>query len=201
MITFGDASSSQIIAKGTMRINNSFILKDVALVSKLRYNLISVSHLTNDDFEVSFKRNACKILDSSGSLVCGISRFRRIFCADFVESSVDSLRCFVSSESRDISFWHKILGHIGFDHLTRVSGHDLICGLLKLKMVKELVCACRHSKMVATSHPSVTVTMTDAPGQLLHMETIDLAKVQSASGKWYVFVVVDDFSRIFWCFS
>lgn len=31
-ITFGDASSGRVIAKGTVRINASFILKDVALV-------------------------------------------------------------------------------------------------------------------------------------------------------------------------
>ena len=136
-----------------------------------------------------------------GSLVCGISRYGRIFRAEFSESSGDPLRCLVASESRDLSFWHRRLGHIGFDHLTRVSGHDLIRGLPKLKMVKDLVCTpCRHGKMVAASHPPVTVTMTDAPGQLLHMDTVGPARVQSAGGKWYVLVVVDDFSRYSWVF-
>ena len=115
-ITFGDASSGRVIAKGTVRINASFILKDVALVSKLQYNLLSVSQLTDDGFEVSFKKNACKILDSSASLVCGISRYGRIFRAVFAESSGDPLRCLVASESRCI-------GHSNCDRRMRSGNH------------------------------------------------------------------------------
>ncbi len=40
----------------------------------------------------------------------------------------------------------------------------------------------------------------DAPGQLLHMDTVGPATVQSVGGKWYVLVIVDDFSRYSWVF-
>ena len=46
LITFGDASTGTVTAKGTVRVNNKFMLKDVALVSKLKYNLLSVSQLS-----------------------------------------------------------------------------------------------------------------------------------------------------------
>lgn len=42
--------------------------------------------------------------------------------------------------------------------------------------------------------------MTDAPCQLLHMDTVSPARVQSARGKWYVLVIVDDYSRYSWVF-
>ncbi|WVZ58063.1 LOW QUALITY PROTEIN: hypothetical protein U9M48_008374 [Paspalum notatum var. saurae] len=42
--------------------------------------------------------------------------------------------------------------------------------------------------------------MTSYPGELLHMDTIGPARVASVSGKWYVLVVVDDFSRFSWVF-
>ncbi len=42
--------------------------------------------------------------------------------------------------------------------------------------------------------------MTDAPGQLLHMDTVGPARVQFIGGKWYVLVIVDDFSRYSWVF-
>jgi hypothetical protein len=42
--------------------------------------------------------------------------------------------------------------------------------------------------------------MTKGPGELLHMETVGLARVRSKGGKWYVLVIVDDFSRYSWVF-
>lgn len=65
----------------------------------------------------------------------------------------------------------------------------------------DFVCSpCRHGKMVSASHPPLTLVMTDAPGQLLHMDTVGSARVQSAGGKWYVLVIVDDYSRYSWVF-
>jgi hypothetical protein len=42
--------------------------------------------------------------------------------------------------------------------------------------------------------------MTERPCELLHMDLIGPARVRSADGKWYVLVVVDDYSRCVWVF-
>jgi transposase InsO family protein len=63
------------------------------------------------------------------------------------------------------------------------------------------VCApCRHGKMITTSHSLVNTVMTERPGQLLHMDTIGPSRVCSMGGKWYVLVIVDDYSRYSWGF-
>jgi transposase InsO family protein len=46
----------------------------------------------------------------------------------------------------------------------------------------------------------VTKVMTTHPGELLHMDTVGPARVFSFGGKWYVLVVVDDFSHYSWVF-
>jgi hypothetical protein len=80
--------------------------------------------------------------------------------------------------------------------VSRLSGLDLIRGLPKLKFEKDLVCAsCRHGKMVATPHPPLTNVMTERLTELLHMDLVGPARVRSVGGKWYVLVVVDDYSR------
>jgi hypothetical protein len=90
------------------------------------------------------------------------------------------------------------LGH--FDLLARLSSLDLIRGLPKLRFEKDLVChPCRHGKMVAASHPLVTQVMTKGPSELLHMNTVGPARVQSEGGKWYVLVIVDDFLATLGC--
>ncbi|WVZ58847.1 hypothetical protein U9M48_009073, partial [Paspalum notatum var. saurae] len=52
---------------------------------------------------------------------------------------------------------------------------------------------CRFSR-------SCVSVMTSYLGELLHMDTVGPARVASVSGKWYVLVVVDDFSRFSWVF-
>jgi hypothetical protein len=52
--------------------------------------------------------------------------------------------------------------------------------------------------MVAASHSPITKVMTSHPSELLHMDTVGLARVCSFGGKWYVLVVVNDFSRNYW---
>jgi hypothetical protein len=70
-----------------------------------------------------------------------------------------------------------------------------------LRLEKGLVCApCRHANMVASSHPPLTDVMTERPCELLHMDLVGPARVRSAGGKWYVLVVVDDYSRYAWVF-
>jgi transposase InsO family protein len=70
-----------------------------------------------------------------------------------------------------------------------------------LKFESDLVCApCRHGKMIAAFHSSVNTMMTECPEQLLHMDTVGPSWVRSMGGKWYVFVIVDDYSRYSWVF-
>jgi hypothetical protein len=116
----------------------------------------------------------------------------QVFRADFSQSSGVE-RCFLASSSSEQWKWHRKLGHLSFDLLSRLSKLNLIQGLPQLRLEKELVCApCRHAKMVASSHPPLTAVMTERPCELLHKDLVGPSRVRSAGGKWYVLVVVDD---------
>jgi hypothetical protein len=92
--------------------------------------------------------------------------------------------------------WYRRFGHLSFDLLHRLSGLGLLRGLPVLKFESDLVCApCHHGRMIAASHSPVNTVMTEHPGQLLHMDTIGPCRVHSMGGKWYVLVVVDDYSQ------
>jgi hypothetical protein len=68
-----------------------------------------------------------------------------------------------------------------------------------LKFESNLVCAlCCHGKMIAASHFPVNTMMTEQPRQLLHMDTVGPSQVCSMGGKWYVLVIIDDYSRYPW---
>jgi transposase InsO family protein len=70
-----------------------------------------------------------------------------------------------------------------------------------LKFESDLVCApCHHGKMIAASHSLVNTMMTEHPRQLLHMDTVGPSRARSKGGKWYVLVIVDDYSCYSWVF-
>jgi transposase InsO family protein len=65
-----------------------------------------------------------------------------------------------------------------------------------LKFKSDLVCApYHHGKMIAASHSPINIVMTKHPGQLLYMDIVGPSQVRSMGGKWYVLVIVDDYSR------
>ena len=123
-----------------------------------------------------------------------------VFRADFSRSFGPS-RCLVAGSSLELWKWHRRMGHMSFELLSRLSHMDLIRGLPKLKYEKDLVCAsCRHEKMIASSHPLLNKMMTERPAGLLHMDIVGPARVHSVGGKLYILVIVDDFSRYYWVF-
>jgi hypothetical protein len=70
-----------------------------------------------------------------------------------------------------------------------------------LKFESDLVCApCRHSKIITASHSSVNNVRTEHPGQLLHMDTVGPSWVRSMGDRWYVLIILDDYSRYSWLF-
>ncbi|WVZ51534.1 hypothetical protein U9M48_002671 [Paspalum notatum var. saurae] len=186
-ITFGDNGQGKVLGVGSVSLSAKLSLREVVFVQNLGFNLVSVSQLLDEGFEVHFKKGACRVLDVRRPLV------------DLTSVSGPA-HCLVASLSADIWKWHRRLGHLSFDLLVRLSLMGLIRGLPK-HTEKDLVChPCRHGKMVAASHTPVSQVMTSYPGELLHMDIVGPAWVASVSGKWYVLVVVDDFSRFSWVF-
>jgi hypothetical protein len=53
-VTFGDDKKGKVLGTGVVKLNDQFTLNDVALVDRLRYNLLSVSQLVDADLHVLF---------------------------------------------------------------------------------------------------------------------------------------------------
>jgi hypothetical protein len=100
-VTFCDDKKGKVLGTGIIKVNNHFTLKDVTLVDKLRYNLMSVSQLIDVDLDVLFCKFCSKVLNSRSDLVCGISRIGNVFQVDF--SFVQySMKCLISQSSSEL---------------------------------------------------------------------------------------------------
>jgi hypothetical protein len=94
-VTFGDDKKGKVLETGVIKVNDYFTLNDVALVDRLRYNLLSVSQLCDVDLSVLFRKSDSHVLDSSDKRVYGISHIGNVFQVDF-SSARSSLRCLIS---------------------------------------------------------------------------------------------------------
>jgi hypothetical protein len=94
-VTYGDDKKGKVLGTGVIKVNDHFTLNDVALVDRLRYNLLSISHPVDADLSVLFCKFDSHVLDLSGGIVHGVSHIRNIFQANF-SFAESSLRCLIS---------------------------------------------------------------------------------------------------------
>jgi hypothetical protein len=90
-----------VLSVGMVKVSESVTLRHVSLVKSLGYNLISVSQLLDEGFEVRFKMDCSRVLDSRGDLVCTIVPEGPIFRADFSQC-IGFPRCLVSGVSAEL---------------------------------------------------------------------------------------------------
>jgi hypothetical protein len=124
-MTFRDDKKGNVLGTSIIKVNDHFTLNDVALMDKLRYNLLSVSQLIDANLDVLFRKSGSRVLDSSDNLVCGISCIGKVFQTDF--SFVQSfVKCLISQYSSELWKWHRRLCHLRFNLLCRLSDLDLL---------------------------------------------------------------------------
>ncbi|KAL8095322.1 hypothetical protein AgCh_036693 [Apium graveolens] len=195
LVTLGDSNTVRIIGKGTIG-NDRFAISNVRLVDGLKYNLISVSQLTDAGHKVKFDKDVCYIGTKSNEFALVAKRKGNIFVLDFDEQQEEI--CLATVQDQQY-LWHRRLGHVHMDLLRKISSHDLVRGLPKLKYKKIEPCsACQLGKQVKTSFTSKNKVSTSVPLQLLHLDLFGPERYVSLGGKNYAFVIVDDYSRFTW---
>jgi hypothetical protein len=114
-----------VLSEGQIKVSDKITLKRVALVQSLGYNLLSVSQLLDEGFEVLFRPGGSRILDSRGDLVCMVVPEGQVFRVDFSQPSGVE-RCFLAGSLSELWKWHWKLGHLSFDLLSRLSKLNLV---------------------------------------------------------------------------
>jgi hypothetical protein len=60
-VTFGDDKKCKVLGNGVIKVNDHFTLNDIALVDKLKYNLLSVSQFVDADLVVLFHKSGSRV--------------------------------------------------------------------------------------------------------------------------------------------
>ncbi|XP_022870995.1 uncharacterized protein LOC111390222 [Olea europaea var. sylvestris] len=126
----------------------------------LKSNLLSISQICDDDFEVSFVQKRCTVYDSSGGVV-----LEGVRTSDNCYGVLPNSNYVCRSAKIDVSeLWHKRLGHLNYKSLEQLAKKELIDGLPKIVPSENVVCGpCQLGKQFKGSHKKTTKILTKRP--------------------------------------
>ena len=80
-VTVGDGKKLHVAGKGTIAISGFPMLKNVLFVEKLKFNLISINQLRDDDLIVNFTKNECLVLNNDNKCILrGNKTYENYYC-------------------------------------------------------------------------------------------------------------------------
>ncbi|KAH9717278.1 hypothetical protein KPL71_021758 [Citrus sinensis] len=197
-VSFGDNSKGKIIGIGNVGNVSSTLIENVCLVENLKHNLLSISQLCDKGYRVIFDESKCVIENACDGKVLFVgNRCVNVYTINIDCASIHE-KC-LSALHDDGWLWHRRLGHASMDLISKIVKNDLVKGLPKISFQKDRICeACQFGKQIKTSFKSKNYVSTSKPLQLLHIDLFGPSRYASLSGKYYAFVIVDDYSRYTW---
>ena len=157
-VTYGDNAKSKIKGIGTVKCDDHVILTDVYLVEDCRFNLISISQLSDRGLTVTFRKDKCEIIDNGKPLFTCL-RYKNIY--KFYPSDVKNSEICLNVDLDDKWLWHRKLGHISMSTLSKLKTKRLVKGLPNIKFEKDMLCdACAKGKQTKTHFKSKDIVNT-----------------------------------------
>nr|GEW23236.1 integrase, catalytic region, zinc finger, CCHC-type, peptidase aspartic, catalytic [Tanacetum cinerariifolium] len=192
-VRFGNDHVAAILGFGDLQWGNILITR-VYFIEGLGHNLFSVGQFYDSDLDVAFRRNAYFVRNLEG--VKG-DRSTNLYTINLYEmASASPIYLMTRASSTKSWLWHQRLSHLNFDTINDLTRNDLVAGLPKFKYHKEHLCpSCEQGKRKRASHPPKLVPNSRQRLHLLHMDLCGPMRISSINGKWYVLVIVDDYSR------
>ncbi|KAH9778649.1 hypothetical protein KPL71_007414 [Citrus sinensis] len=197
-VSFGDNSKGKIIGIGNVINVSSTLIENVCLVENLKHNLLSISQLCDKGYRVIFDESKCVIENACDGKVLFVgNRCVNVYTININCASIHD-KC-LSALHDDGWLWHRRLGHASMDLISKIVKNDLVKGLTKINFQKDRTCeACQFGKQIKTSFKSKNHVSTSKPLILLHIDLFGPSRYASLSGKFYAFIIVDDYSRYTW---
>lgn len=212
------ANSDQVdsVGKGTVQIlldNNHKIVGNALLVPELTSNLLSVSKLCDQGYNVIFNDTGCHIYENCkimGKSVGHATNSNGIYKLDFiscnkvshVEHSSASLEVVQRDQSAMVAavpatIWHKRLGHLSYGGMRVLRNKNIV--KFQEQKLEECI-GCLQGKQVAMSFPKCVAKRATSPLELVHTDVCGPMPVCSYGGARYLLTFTDDYSRMSWGF-
>src|SRR4051812_41840933 len=132
-VKFGGNQKGEIIGPGTICIGNSPSITNVVLVDGLAHNLLSISQLSDNGYDIIFNQNSCKAISpKDGSILFIGKRKNKIYKIDLLDLKNQQVTCLLSINEEQW-VWRRRLGHASLRKISQSNKINLVRELPNLK--------------------------------------------------------------------
>ena len=200
-VDLGANSSATIVGSGnvllSLNIRGQFkkcLIKNVQHVPNLRYQLLSVSVITEQGMRVEFGKQHTLIKRmSDGSVVATGSKTR----SGLYELNTLRRPAEVQEVSllASISVWHERMAHISPTTIQEMARHDIVNGL-KISNHSIMPCSgCLMGKGHRAPISKVRNSKSSSLLQLVHSDVVGPLQIRTLGGSQYLITFIDDYSK------
>ena len=198
-ISFGNNSKGKVMGSGTVQSGN-VKFENVNLIDNLKFNLLSVSQMSDKGYGSFFTKDCCRIVGpemvkkieqiiKTGKTQLVAQRSGNVYVVDLSKQSPRTDACLFSvASNKKTELWHRRLGHTNLKTITTLSKQGLVRGLpKKLFTCPEHCVSCLKGKQHKSSFKSIEESKTTKCLQMLHMDLFGPVKVMSLKKKKILF--------------
>src|SRR3954463_11620532 len=157
-VKFEGDQKGKIIGSGTISIGNAPSITNVLLVDGLAHNLLSISQLSDNGYDIIFNQKSCKVISQKdGSILFTGKRKNNVYKTDLKDLKNQKVT-YLMSVSEEQWVWHRRLGHASLRKISQINKLNLVRGLPNLKYKSDALCeACQKGKFSRPAFKSKNV--------------------------------------------
>ncbi|GJU74747.1 zinc finger, CCHC-type containing protein [Tanacetum coccineum] len=201
-VKFGDGSYIEIKGKGSIVIEcddgKQRIISHVYYLPNLKSNLLSLGQFTEIGCKVEMEDNELRLYDVNNQIFIRVPRQKnRLYKAIL---KIGTHVCLLANLSDTTWLWHARLGHLNFESLKTMNQKDLVHGVPAIKHTTQICDVCLVGKQSRAPFPKKAKGRSTSPLDLIYGDLCGPITPPTPSGKRYIFLLVDDYSRYMWVY-
>ncbi|PWA84739.1 zinc finger, CCHC-type [Artemisia annua] len=201
-VRFGDGSYIEIKGKGSILIEcddeKQRIISHVYYIPSLKSNLLSLGQFTEIGCKVVMEDNELRLYDMDDKIFIKVTRQRnRLYKASL---RIGTPVCLLANLKDNTWLWHARLGHLNFESLKFMAQRELVQGIPVIKHTTQVCDVCLIGKHSRAPFPKKAKTRSTSPLDLVYGDLCGPITPPTPSGKKYIFLLVDDYSRYMWAY-
>ncbi|GJW49733.1 zinc finger, CCHC-type containing protein [Tanacetum coccineum] len=201
-VRFGDGSYIEIKGKGSILIEcddeKQRIISHVYYIPSLKSNLLSLGQFTEIGCKVVMEDDELRLYDMDNKIFMKVTRQRnRLYKANL---RIGTRVCLLANLKDDTWQWHARLGHLNFESLKSMAQRDLVHGIPTIKHTTQVCDVCLIGKHNRAPFPKKAKGRSTSPLDLVYGDLCGPITPPTPSGKKYIFLLVDDYSRYMWVY-
>ncbi|GJZ64659.1 zinc finger, CCHC-type containing protein [Tanacetum coccineum] len=162
----------------------------------LRSNILSLGQLTESGCEVVMEKNILLLYDSNGNILLRVTRSKnRLYKANL---RIGEPTCLLANLRDEAWLWHARLGHLNFRSLKSMTTKNLVQGIPPIKHSTDICDICLIGKHSRAPFPQQAKYRSKTALDLIYGDLCGPISPPTPSGKRYIFLLVDDYSRYMW---